>query len=149
MIRRLFSLLLLAGCSTVYLHAQQPVSSADSLSADSILYTGSTGHVYQLSESAYKKIHAKLEEEVKKEAEKEAKRAEKEAKRKARLAEKEAERAAKEAARIAKGLTPSGRPQRIELGIMHTVLIPKGQFMAGGNVSYAEHEEDNMNFLVI
>ena len=85
MIKRLFLLFLLAGCCIIYLHAQQPVSSSDSLSVDSILYTGSTGNVYQLSESAYKKIHAKLEEEVKKEAEKEAKRAEKEAKRKARL----------------------------------------------------------------
>ena len=79
MIRRLFSVLLLAGCSIVHLHAQQPVASPDSLSADSIVYTGSTGQVYQLSETAYKKIHARLEEEVKKEAEKEAKRAEKEA----------------------------------------------------------------------
>ena len=67
MIRRLFSVLLLAGCSIVHLHAQQPVASPDSLSADSIVYTGSTGQVYQLSETAYKKIHAKLEEEVKKE----------------------------------------------------------------------------------
>ena len=135
MIRRLFSVLLLAGCSIVHLHAQQPVASPDSLSADSIVYTGSTGQVYQLSETAYKKIHAKLEEEV--------------TKRKARLAEKEAERAAKEAARIAKGLTPSGRPQRIDRGIMQTVFIPKGQWMAGGTVSYSEHEEDNLNFLVI
>ena len=112
MIRRLFSVLLLAGCSIVHLHAQQPVASPDSLSADSIVYTGSTGQVYQLSETAYKKIHAKLEEEVKKEAEKEAK-------------------------------------QRIDRGIMQTVFIPKGQWMAGGTVSYSEHEEDNLNFLVI
>ncbi|MDM8256441.1 hypothetical protein [Phocaeicola barnesiae] len=50
---------------------------------------------------------------------------------------------------MAKGLTPSGRPQRIDRGIMQTVFIPKGQWMAGGTVSYSEHEENNLNFLVI
>lgn len=41
------------------------------------------------------------------------------------------------------------RPKRIDRGIMQTVFIPKGQWMAGGTVSYSEHEEDNLNFLVI
>ena len=41
------------------------------------------------------------------------------------------------------------RPERIDRGIMQTVFIPKGQWMAGGTVSYSEHEEDNLNFLVI
>lgn len=149
MIKRSFLILLLSGCSTVCLYAQQPVLPSDSLSSDSVAYTGSSGRVYQLSESAYNKIHAKLEAEIQKAAEKEARRAEKEAKRKAKLAEKEAERAAKEAARIAKGLTPSGRPQRMDRGIMQSVFIPKGQWMAGGTVSYSENEQDNLNFLVI
>lgn len=41
------------------------------------------------------------------------------------------------------------RPQRIDRGIMQSVFIPKGQWMAGGTFSYSEHEEDNLNFLVI
>lgn len=41
------------------------------------------------------------------------------------------------------------RPQRIDRGIMQSVFIPKGQWMTGGTVSYSEHEEDNLNFLVI
>lgn len=41
------------------------------------------------------------------------------------------------------------RPERIDRGIMSAVFIPKGQWMAGGTVSYSEHEEDNLNFLVI
>ena len=41
------------------------------------------------------------------------------------------------------------RPQRIDRGIMQSVFIPKGQWMAGGTVSYSEHEENNLNFLVI
>ena len=41
------------------------------------------------------------------------------------------------------------RPERIDRGIMQAVFIPKGQWMAGGTVSYSEHEEDNLNFLVI
>lgn len=41
------------------------------------------------------------------------------------------------------------RPERIDRGIMQMVFIPKGQWMAGGTVSYSEHEEDNLNFLVI
>ena len=41
------------------------------------------------------------------------------------------------------------RPQRIDRGIMQSVFIPKGQWMSGGTISYSEHEEDNLNFLVI
>lgn len=41
------------------------------------------------------------------------------------------------------------RPQRIDREIMKTTFIPKGQWMAGGTVSYSEHEEDNLNFLVL
>ncbi|ADV45186.1 hypothetical protein [Bacteroides helcogenes] len=41
------------------------------------------------------------------------------------------------------------RPQRIDREIMKTVFIPKGQWMAGGTVSYSEHDEDNLNFLVL
>lgn len=41
------------------------------------------------------------------------------------------------------------RPERIDRGIMQTVFIPKGQWMTGGTISYSEHEEDNLNFLVI
>lgn len=41
------------------------------------------------------------------------------------------------------------RPQRIDREIMKTTFIPKGQWMAGGTVSYTEHDEDNLNFLVL
>ena len=41
------------------------------------------------------------------------------------------------------------RPQRIDREIMKTVFVPKGSWMAGGAVSYSEHEEDNLNFLVL
>lgn len=43
----------------------------------------------------------------------------------------------------------SVRPQRIDREIMKAVFIPKGQWMAGGTVSYSEHDEDNLNFLVL
>lgn len=43
----------------------------------------------------------------------------------------------------------AGRPQRIDREIMKTAFIPKGQWMAGGTVSYSEHDEDNLNFLVL
>ena len=33
------------------------------------------------------------------------------------------------------------RPQRIDREIMKTTFIPKGQWMAGGTVSYSEHED--------
>lgn len=41
------------------------------------------------------------------------------------------------------------RPQRIDREIMKAVFIPKGQWMTGGTVSYSEHDEDNLNFLVL
>lgn len=41
------------------------------------------------------------------------------------------------------------RPERIDRGIMQAVFIPKGQWLAGGTISYSEHEENNLNFLVI
>ena len=37
----------------------------------------------------------------------------------------------------------------IDRGIRNTTFIPKGQWMAGGTVSYSEHDEDNLNFLVL
>ena len=39
--------------------------------------------------------------------------------------------------------------KRIDRGVQEKVFIPKGQWMAGGSVSYSEHEEDNLNFLVL
>lgn len=41
------------------------------------------------------------------------------------------------------------RPQRIDREVMKAVFIPKGTWMAGGTASYQEHDEDNLNFLVI
>lgn len=41
------------------------------------------------------------------------------------------------------------RPQRIDRGIMNSVFIPKGSWMVGGTVSYSEHEEENLNYLVL
>lgn len=41
------------------------------------------------------------------------------------------------------------RPQRMDRGIMNSVFIPKGSWMCGGTVSYSEHEEENLNFLVL
>ena len=41
------------------------------------------------------------------------------------------------------------RPQRIDREIMKSVFVPKGQWLAGGAISYSEHEEDNLNFLVL
>lgn len=43
----------------------------------------------------------------------------------------------------------SGRVQRINRDIMKATFIPKGQWMAGGTVSYSEHDEGNLNFLVL
>ena len=39
--------------------------------------------------------------------------------------------------------------KRIDRGVQEKVFIPKGQWMAGGSVSYSEHEGDNLNFLVL
>ncbi|MGN0258372.1 MAG: hypothetical protein ACI4CA_08390 [Bacteroides sp.] len=41
------------------------------------------------------------------------------------------------------------RPQRIDREVMKTVFIPRGTYMAGGTASYQEHDEHNLNFLVI
>lgn len=41
------------------------------------------------------------------------------------------------------------RMQRIDREIQKTVFIPKGTWMAGGTVSYSEHNESNLNFLVL
>ena len=43
----------------------------------------------------------------------------------------------------------SRRIQRIDREIQKTVFIPKGTWMAGGTVSYSEHNESNLNFLVL
>ena len=39
--------------------------------------------------------------------------------------------------------------KRIDREIQETVFIPKGTWMAGGTVSYSEHDEGNLNFLVL
>ena len=41
------------------------------------------------------------------------------------------------------------RVKRIDRGIHERVFIPKGQWMVGGTISYSEHDEDNLNFLVL
>ena len=39
--------------------------------------------------------------------------------------------------------------KRIDREVQETVFIPKGTWMVGGTVSYSEHDESNLNFLVI
>ena len=39
--------------------------------------------------------------------------------------------------------------KRIDREVQEAVFIPKGTWMAGGTVSYAEHDEGNLNFLVL
>lgn len=39
--------------------------------------------------------------------------------------------------------------QRIDREVQETVFIPKGTWMVGGTVSYSEHDEGNLNFLVL
>ena len=39
--------------------------------------------------------------------------------------------------------------ERIDREIQKTVFIPKGTWMAGGTVSYSEHNEENLNYLVL
>ena len=41
------------------------------------------------------------------------------------------------------------RPQRIDREAMKSTFVPKGQWMIGGTVSYSEHDEENLNFLVL
>ena len=43
----------------------------------------------------------------------------------------------------------SGNVQRIDREIQTSVIIPKGTWMAGGTVSYSEHDESNLNYLVL
>ena len=38
---------------------------------------------------------------------------------------------------------------RIDRDIQQAVFIPKGTWMVGGAVSYSEHDEGNLNFLVL
>lgn len=47
------------------------------------------------------------------------------------------------------GVAQAQRIQRIDREIQKTVFIPKGTWMAGGTVSYSEHNESNLNFLVL
>lgn len=41
------------------------------------------------------------------------------------------------------------RVTRIDREIQKHVFIPKGQWLAGGTISYSEHDENNLNFLVL
>ena len=41
------------------------------------------------------------------------------------------------------------RIQRIDREVQKQVFIPKGTWMAGGSVSYSEHDEENLNFLIL
>lgn len=46
-------------------------------------------------------------------------------------------------------LKSSYRPVRIGREITKMTFIPKGTWMTGGTASYSEHDEDNLNFLVL
>lgn len=46
-------------------------------------------------------------------------------------------------------LKSSYRPVRIDREITKMTFIPKGTWMTGGTASYSEHDEDNLNFLVL
>ena len=39
--------------------------------------------------------------------------------------------------------------ERIDRDVQKAVFVPKGTWMAGGTVSYSEHDEGNLNFLVL
>ena len=41
------------------------------------------------------------------------------------------------------------RDKRIDRGIQENVFIPTGHWLVGGTVSYSEHDEDNLNFIVL
>ena len=43
----------------------------------------------------------------------------------------------------------SRRVQRIDREVQKSVFIPRGSWMVGGAVSYSEHNESNLNFLVL
>lgn len=46
-------------------------------------------------------------------------------------------------------LKSSYRPVRIDREITKMTFIPKGTWITGGTASYSEHDEDNLNFLVL
>lgn len=46
-------------------------------------------------------------------------------------------------------VSKNGRFQRIDREIQKLAFIPKGQVLVGGAVSYSEHDESNLNFLVL
>lgn len=48
-----------------------------------------------------------------------------------------------------RGERSSRKVQRINRGIQDRMFIPKGTWMGGGTVSYSEHNENNLNFLVL
>lgn len=41
------------------------------------------------------------------------------------------------------------RPKRIDREVMRATFVPRGQWMAGGTISYQEHDAENYNFLVL
>lgn len=41
------------------------------------------------------------------------------------------------------------RMQRIDREVMQTTFVPKGQWLLGGTISYSEHNQENLNFLVL
>jgi hypothetical protein len=43
----------------------------------------------------------------------------------------------------------SRKIQRIDREIQKTVFVPRGTWMAGGSISYSEHNESNLNYLVL
>ena len=43
----------------------------------------------------------------------------------------------------------SRRVQRIDREVQKTVFIPKGSWMLGGTISYSEHNESNLNYLIL
>lgn len=54
-----------------------------------------------------------------------------------------------ESASSKRKLKSSYRPVRIDREITKMTFIPKGTWMTGGTASYSEHDEDNLNFLVL
>ena len=46
-------------------------------------------------------------------------------------------------------IKPERRIQRIDREVSKRVFISKGTWMTGGTVSYSEHEESNLNFMVL
>ncbi len=48
-----------------------------------------------------------------------------------------------------KAVTRIDRLQRIDREITKSVFIPKGTWMGGGTLSYSEHDQSNLNYLVM